>query len=68
MMVEHSPWFENGTYKKIPIEEFHIKTISFTYRDSMPTFSQWINDRKYFDNIVSSFVQIFEFLTLEVTK
>ena len=43
MVVEHSPWlgtwFENCAYIKIPAEEFDLKTVSFTYGDSHPTFS-----------------------------
>ncbi len=43
MVVEHSPWlstwFKNSAFIKIPIEEFDLKTVSFTYGDSMPTFS-----------------------------
>ncbi len=50
MTIEHSPWlstwFENCDFIKIPIEEFDLKTISFTYGDSMPTFSPAINDGK----------------------
>lgn len=50
MVIEHSPWlstwFENSTFIRIPIEEFDINTISFTYGDSMPTFSPTINDGK----------------------
>jgi len=50
MVVEHSPWlstwFENCAYIKIPIEEFDVLTISFTYGDSHPTFSPRINDGK----------------------
>ena len=34
---EHSPWlstwFENSAFIKIPIEEFDLKTVSFTYGD-----------------------------------
>ena len=45
MVVEHSPWlsswFENSAFIKIPIEEFDINTVSFTYGDSHPTFSPW---------------------------
>lgn len=45
MVVEHSPWlstwFENSGFIKIPIEEFDLKTVSFTYGDSHPTFSLW---------------------------
>lgn len=50
MVVEHSPWlstwYENSTFLKIPIQEFDLKTISFTYGDSMPTFSPNVNDGK----------------------
>lgn len=45
MVVEHSPWlstwFENSAFIKIPIEEFDLNTVSFTYGDSHPTFSPW---------------------------
>lgn len=48
MVVEHSPWlstwFEDSAYIKIPIEEFDLKTVSFTYGDSHPTFSPWPRD------------------------
>jgi hypothetical protein len=43
MVIEHSPWlstwFENSAHIKIPIEEFDLKTVSFTYGDSHPVFS-----------------------------
>lgn len=43
LVVEHSPWlstwFENSDFIRIPIEEFNLKTVSFTYGDSHPTFS-----------------------------
>ena len=50
--MEHSPWlstwYEDGSFIKIPIEEFDTRTISFTYGDSMPTFSPKVNDgREY---------------------
>ena len=48
MVVEHSPWlatwFENSAVVKIPIEEFDLSTVSFTYGDSHPTFSPWPRD------------------------
>ena len=44
LVVEHSPWlstwFQNSAYIKIPIEEFDLKTVSFTYGDSHPVFSK----------------------------
>lgn len=50
MVVEFSPWlstwYEQSEYIKIPIEEFDLKTVSFTYGDSMPTFSDKVNDGK----------------------
>jgi len=43
MVVEHSPWletwYENAGIIKIPISEFDLKTVSFTYGDSHPMFS-----------------------------
>ena len=40
MVVEHSPWlstwYEQCGIVKIPIEEFDVRTLSFTYGDSMP--------------------------------
>lgn len=48
MVVEHSPWlstwFDNCKFIRIPIEEFDLKTVSFTYGDSHPTFSPWPRD------------------------
>lgn len=48
MVVEYCPWlsswFENSAFIRIPIEEFDVKTISFTYGDSHPTFSPWPRD------------------------
>lgn len=51
MVVEHSPWlstwYENSTFVRISIEEFDLRTVSFTYGDSHPTFSDRVNDGKY---------------------
>lgn len=48
LVVEHSPWlstwFDNSAHIKIPIEEFDLSTVSFTYGDSFPTFSPWPRD------------------------
>lgn len=50
MTLGHSPWlstwYENCQYIKISIEEFDIATLSFTYGDSHPTFSERIKDGK----------------------
>lgn len=50
MVVEQSQWlndwYENSAHIKIPIEEFDLKSISFTYGDSHPTFSERVQDGK----------------------
>lgn len=66
MVVEHSPWlyswFENCDFIKIPIEEFDIKTLSFTYGDSMPTFSPAINDEKEYRHKLYTYLEILEII------
>ena len=39
-------WYENSAFIRIPIEEFDLSTLSFTYGDSHPTFISRINDGK----------------------
>lgn len=62
MVVEYSPWlstwFENSAFIKIPIEAFDLKTISFTYGDSMPTFSPSINDGKEYRHKLYTYDEI----------
>ncbi len=66
MVVEHSPWlstwFENSDYLKIPIEEFDLKTVSFTYGDSHPTFSPRINDGKEYRKKLYTYDEILEII------
>jgi len=54
MVVGDSPWlatwFEDSAYIKIPIREFDVKTISFTYGDAFPVFSEGkhkMDDKEY---------------------
>lgn len=50
MVVEQSTWlstwYQECAYITIPIEEFDLTTVSFTYGDSHPTFSPRITDNK----------------------
>ncbi len=50
MVVEQSQWlndwYENSAHIKIPIKEFDLKSISFTYGDSHHTFSERVQDGK----------------------
>ena len=54
LVIEHSSWlstwFENSCFIKIPIEEFDLRTVSFTYGDSHPVFSprtHKMDDKEY---------------------
>ncbi len=62
MVIEHSPWlstwYEDSTFIKIPIEEFEIETVSFTYGDSVPTFSPTINDGKEYQKKLYTYDEI----------
>jgi len=62
LVVEHSPWlstwFENGDFVKIPMEEFDLRTLSFTYGDSMPTFSPRVNDGKEYRKQLYTYEEI----------
>ena len=66
MVVEHSPWlstwYENSSYIKIPIEKFDIRTISFTYGDSHPTFSDRVNDGKEYRKTLYMYDEILEII------
>ena len=64
MVVEHSPWlstwYENPSFIKIPIEEFDLRTVSFTYGDSHPTFSDRVNDGKEYRKKLYNYDEILE--------
>ena len=66
MVVEHSPWlstwYEEGDFLKIPIEEFDVRKISFTYGDSMPTFSPLVNDGKEYRKQVYTYEEILQII------
>lgn len=66
MVVEHSPWlstwYENSSYVKIPIEKFDTRTISFTYGDSHPTFSDRVNDGKEYRKKLYTYDEILEII------
>lgn len=68
MVVEHSPWlstwFENCGVIKIPVEEFDLKTVSFTYGDSHPTFSPRPrnDDWKEYRRKLYTYVEILELI------
>lgn len=66
LVVEHSPWlsgwYENCGFIKIPIEEFDVGTLSFTYGDSMPTFSPTVNDGKEYRRQLYTYREILKII------
>ena len=68
MVIEHSPWlttwFENTGYIEIPISEFDIKTVSFTFGDSHPVFSPRQNtmDTKEYRKKLYTYNEILEII------
>lgn len=66
MVVEESSWlsswYENSSFIKIPIEEFDLSTVSFTYGDSHPTFSDRINDGKEYRKRLYTYDEILKII------
>jgi len=66
MVAEHSPWlstwYEQTDFIRIPIEDFDVRKISFTYGDSMPTFSPIINDGKEYRRQVYTYDEILKMI------
>ncbi len=62
MVVGHSPWlstwYEQVAFIKIPANAFDKKTLSFTYGDSMPTFSPAVNDGKEYRHRLYTYDEI----------
>lgn len=66
MVIGHSPWLstwhDNSGCIKIPIEEFDLSTVSFTYGDSMPTFSPAITDGKEYRKQLYTYDEILKII------
>ncbi|MDE7425438.1 MAG: hypothetical protein K2N51_17405, partial [Lachnospiraceae bacterium] len=66
MVVEDSPWlytwYDSPDFIKIPIKEFDISTLSFTYGDSHPTFSPKVNDGKEYRKKVYTYEEILQII------
>jgi len=64
MVLGYSPWlyswYEQPEFIKIPVEEFDLKTVSFTYGDSMPTFSDRVKDGKEYRKKLYTYDEILE--------
>ncbi len=55
-------WYENSASIKIDIKEFDINTLSFTYGDSHPTFSDRVNDGKEYRKKLYTYEEILEII------
>ena len=55
-------WYEDSAFIKIPINEFDLSTLSFTYGDSHPTFSPRINDGKEYRKKLYLYDEILEII------
>jgi len=57
-------WYINTGFIKIPVEEFDINTISFTYGDLHPTFSLWpnISDGKEYRHMLYKYNDIIKII------
>jgi hypothetical protein len=51
-------WYEQANYIKIPINEFDLHTVSFTYGDTFPTFSPNITDGMEYRKKVYTYEEI----------
>jgi hypothetical protein len=55
-------WYEQADYVRIPIEEFDLKTVSFTYGDTFPTFSPNVTDDLEYRRKVYLYKEILEII------
>ena len=55
-------WYENSASIKIDIKDFDINTLSFTYGDSHPTFSDRVNDGKEYRKKLYTYEEILEII------
>jgi hypothetical protein len=62
LVVGHSPWlsgwYEESAFVRLPASAFDKRTLSFTYGDSMPTFSPTINDGKEYRHRLYTYEEI----------
>ena len=55
-------WYEHADFIKIPINEFDMQTVSFTYGDTFPTFSPDIADGMEYRNTVYIYEEIIKII------
>ena len=55
-------WYEQADYIRIPINEFNLQTVSFTYGDTFPTFSPNVTDGMEYRNTVYTYDEIMKII------
>lgn len=55
-------WYEDCDFIEIPIEKLDIRTVSFTYGDSHPTFSDRVNDGKEYRKKLYTYEEILKII------
>ncbi len=66
LVVEPCPWlmswYEEPAFIRIPIRQLDLRTVSFTYGDSHPTFSNRVNDGKEYRKTLYTYPEIVEII------
>lgn len=57
-----STWYEEADFIKIPIKEFDLSTVSFTYGDTFPTFSPHAADGMEYRNVVYTYEDVLKII------
>lgn len=57
-----SSWYKESSFVKIPINDFDSNTISFTYGDTFPTFSDKVTDNLEYRKTVYTYDEIFKII------
>jgi hypothetical protein len=55
-------WYNDGAYIKIPITDFDLKTVSFTYGDMFPNFSDRVNDDSEYRRTAYMYTEILQII------
>ena len=55
-------WYEEADFIKIPVSDFDLQTVSFTYGDTFPTFSPNVTDGMEYRSTVYTFEEILKII------
>jgi len=55
-------WYEQAEFIKVPIEDFDLQTLSFTYGDAFPTFSSKVTDGLEYRGTVYTYEEILKII------